>query len=245
MPRGEVDELRELREQVAEANRGLVAAGLVTLSFGNASGVDRERGVLLIKPSGYACDQLEPSDVVVVSLRDGSVVEGTRRPSSDTPTHLVLYRRFESVGGVVHTHSPYASAWAQAGRPIPGLGTTHADHFAGAIPVTRQLTADEIAGDYERETGEVIVETLSGLGLDPLHMPAALVASHGPFTWGADPAEAVTNAVALEVVAAMAWRTFALAPTVEPISEALAARHFGRKHGPDAYYGQPVDGGEG
>jgi L-ribulose-5-phosphate 4-epimerase len=238
-------ELGELRERVVEANRDLVAAGLVTLSFGNASGVDRDRGVLLIKPSGLPCDRLQPDDVVVVSLRDGSVVDGSLRPSSDTPTHLVLYRRFDAIGGVVHTHSPYASAWAQAGRAIPCLGTTHADHFAGPVPVTRQLTAEEVAGDYELETGQVIVETLDGSGLDPLHMPAALVASHGPFTWGVDPAEAVTNAVALEAVAAMAWRTLALASAAEPIDHALSARHFHRKHGPDAYYGQPVDGGAG
>lgn len=236
-------ELYELREQVAEANRALVAAGLVTLSFGNASGVDRDRGVVLIKPSGFPCDHLEPADVVLVSLRDGSVVEGSRRPSSDTPTHLALYRRFESVGGVVHTHSPYASAWAQAGRPIPCLGTTHADHFAGPVPVTRRLTVDEIAGDYEAETGQVIVETLDRSGLDPLHMTAALVASHGPFTWGADPAEAATNAVALEAAAAMALRTLALVSAAEPVSQALLARHFRRKHGPDAYYGQLMDGG--
>jgi L-ribulose-5-phosphate 4-epimerase len=232
-------ELHELREQVVEANRALVAAGLVTLSFGNASGVDRDRGVLLIKPSGLACDRLQPRDVVAVSLDDGRVVEGALRPSSDTPTHLVLYRRFESIGGVVHTHSPFASAWAQAGRAVPNLGTTHADHFAGPVPVTRQLTAEEIDGDYEAETGRVIVETLDRLELDPLHMPAALVASHGPFTWGADAAEAVTNAVALEAVAAMAWRTLALESAVETIDPALSARHFTRKHGPDAYYGQP------
>jgi L-ribulose-5-phosphate 4-epimerase len=234
-------ELHELREQVAEANRGLVAAGLVTLSFGNASGVDRDRGVLLIKPSGFPCDRLQPQDVVVVSLDDGTVVDGGLRPSSDTPTHLVLYRRFESIGGVVHTHSPYGSAWAQAGRAIPCLGTTHADHFAGPVPVTRPLTAGEIAGDYETETGHVIVETLDQLRLDPLHMPATLVASHGPFTWGTDPADAVTNAVALEAVAAMAWHTLALESTAESIDAALSARHFTRKHGPDAYYGQPPD----
>jgi L-ribulose-5-phosphate 4-epimerase len=235
--------LRDLREQVVEANRGLVTAGLVTLSFGNASGVDREREVMLIKPSGLACDGLRPQDVVAVSLRDGRVVEGGLRPSSDTPTHLALYRRFASIGGVVHTHSSYASAWAQAGRAIPCLGTTHADHFAGPVPVTRQLTDDEIAGDYELDTGKVIIETIDGLGLDPLHMPAALVASHGPFTWGVDAADAVTNAVALEAVAAIAWRTLALTSpaTAEPIaiSPALSARHFARKHGPDAYYGQP------
>lgn len=232
--------LVELREQVAEANRGLAAAGLVTLSFGNASGVDRERGVLVIKPSGVACDRLRPEDAVVVSLDDGSVVEGSMRPSSDTPTHLVLYRRFGSIGGVVHTHSPFASAWAQAGQAIPCLGTTHADHFAGPVPVTRPLTGDEIAGDYERKTGEVIVETLEDLGIDALHMPAVLVASHGPFAWGADAAEAVTNAVALEAVAAMALRTLAIAPEAGPIGDALLARHFGRKHGPNAYYGQPA-----
>jgi L-ribulose-5-phosphate 4-epimerase len=234
-------ELHDLRDQVVEANRDLVTAGLVTLSFGNASGVDRDRGVLLIKPSGLPCDRLHPRDVVAVSLHDGSVVEGDLRPSSDTPTHLVLYRRFESIGGVVHTHSPFASAWAQAGRAVPSLGTTHADHFAGPVPVTRQLTAEEIAGDYELETGQVIVETLDRRGLDPLHMPAALVASHGPFTWGADAAEAATNAVALEAVAAMAWRTLALGPAAESIDPALSARHFARKHGPDAYYGQPPD----
>jgi L-ribulose-5-phosphate 4-epimerase len=254
MSGGELQErggLRDLREQVVEANRGLVTAGLVTLSFGNASGVDRDRGVLLIKPSGLACDELRPQDVVAVSLRDGSVVEGGLRPSSDTPTHLALYRRFGSIGGVVHTHSPYASAWAQAGRAIPCLGTTHADHFAAPVPVTRQLTADEIAGDYELETGRVIVETLEEAGLDPSRMPAALVASHGPFTWGADAAEAVISAVALEAVAALAWRTLALTPAPAPgsaagptaISPALSARHFARKHGPDAYYGQPVEGG--
>ncbi len=229
----------ELREQVAEANRRLAAEGLVALSFGNASGVDRNEGVIVIKASGVACDRVEPKDTVVVSLDDGRVVEGSMRPSSDTPTHLVLYRRFASIGGVVHTHSPFASAWAQAERSVPCLGTTHADHFAGPIPVTRGLTEGEIAGDYEGSTGEVIVETLQGLSLGALDMPAALVASHGPFAWGADPTEAVTNAVALEVVAAMALRTLALEPSIGPIADALLARHFGRKHGPDAYYGQP------
>jgi L-ribulose-5-phosphate 4-epimerase len=229
----------QLREEVAEANRRLAAEGLVSLSFGNASGVDRNERMLVIKASGVACDRVGPADTVVVSLEDGRVVEGSLRPSSDTPTHLVLYRRFPSIGGVVHTHSTFASAWAQAGCSVPCLGTTHADHFAGPIPVTRGLTEEEIAGDYEASTGEVIVETLEGLSLGALEMPAALVASHGPFAWGADPAEAVTNAVALEVVAAMALRTLALEPTIGPISDALSARHFGRKHGPDAYYGQP------
>ena len=233
--------LGRLREQVAEANRGLSDAGLVTLSFGNASGVDHDRGVLVIKPSGIACGSVEPDDLVVVSLSDGSVVEGSNRPSSDTPTHLAVYRGMEGVGGVAHTHSPFAAAWAQARRAIPCLGTTHADHFAGPIPTTRPLTIDEIAGDYERATGEVIVETLKRLGLSPLHMPAVLVASHGPFTWGTEAGEAMTNAVVLEIVASMAWRTLPLAPDAGPIDDALLSRHFTRKHGPDAYYGQPAN----
>lgn len=232
----------ELREAVAEANRSLSAEGLVSLSFGNASGVDRDAGIVVIKASGVACDRVEPSDTVAVSLADGRVVEGSLRPSSDTATHLVLYRRFGSIGGVVHTHSPFASAWAQAGRSVPCLGTTHADHFGGSVPVTRALTDREIVGDYERMTGEVIVETLDALGLDALDMPAALVASHGPFTWGVDAAEAVRNAVALEVVTAMAYRTLVLTPVTGPIADSLLTRHFHRKHGPGAYYGQPAGG---
>jgi L-ribulose-5-phosphate 4-epimerase len=229
----------DLREQVAAANRALATAGLVTLSFGNASGVDRERDVLVIKPSGIPCAQLRAEQTVVVALDDGRVVDSSLRPSSDTPTHRALYRRFANVGGVVHTHSPFATAWAQAGRAIPCLGTTHADHFAAAVPVTRPLTAQEIAGDYERATGEVIAETLEGCGLDPLAMPAALVVSHGPFTWGTGASDAAANAATLELVAAMAWHTLALTPDVPSLGAALAARHFTRKHGPDAYYGQP------
>ena len=232
-------ELSDLRQQVCAANRQLVAAGLVALSFGNASGVDREAGVMVIKPSGVAYDQLKPDDLVVVSLADGRVVEGSLRPSSDTPTHLVLYREFGSIGGVVHTHSAFASAWAQAQRSIPCLGTTHADHFRGPVPVTRQLTAAEIADEYEAATGLVIVETFRDAGLDPFNMPAALIASHGPFTWGRDAFEAVTNAVALEAVAAMAHRTLALEPHTNDVSASLLSRHFDRKHGPHAYYGQP------
>jgi L-ribulose-5-phosphate 4-epimerase len=233
--------LAALREDVCNANLALVEAGLVTLSFGNASGVDREAGVLVIKPSGVAYDRLRPGEMVVVALDDEGVVEGDLRPSSDTPTHALLYRTFPSIGGVVHTHSTFASAWAQAHRPIPTLGTTHADHFNGPVPVTRPMTPVEIAGEYESQTGAVIAETLEGLGLDPLEMPAVLVASHGPFTWGRDAADAVTNAVALEAVAAMAHRTFALAPGMDPIDDALLRRHHERKHGPAAYYGQPGD----
>ncbi|HEX6209089.1 MAG TPA: class II aldolase/adducin family protein, partial [Actinomycetota bacterium] len=193
--------VEDLREHVAEANRRLAEAGVVSLSFGNASGVDRDRGVMAIKASGVACERVQAQDTVVVSLDDGAVVEGTLRPSSDTPTHLVLYRRFDRVGGVVHTHSPFATAWAQAGREIPPFGTTHADHWSGPVPVTPPLTAEEIAGDYEAETGQVIARIFDELGRDPLHLPGILVASHGPFTWGADAAEAATNAMALEILA--------------------------------------------
>lgn len=228
----------DLREAVLEGNRALVAAGLVTLSFGNASAVDRAAGVLVIKPSGVRYDRLTLADMVTVALDDGRPIGGDLRPSSDTPTHLALYRRYPDIGGVVHTHSPFASAWAQAGREIPCLGTTHADHFAGPVPVSRPMTDGEIEGEYERETGEVIAETLDRLGLEPLAMPAVLVASHGPFTWGRDAAEAVVNAVALEAVAALAYRTFALEPAIGPIGEALRQRHHRRKHGPLAYYGQ-------
>jgi L-ribulose-5-phosphate 4-epimerase len=228
----------ELRERVLEANREIVRAGLVILTFGNASGVDRSAGVMAIKPSGVAYDELRPESMVVLDLETGEVVDGDFRPSSDTPTHLVLYRRFESVGGIVHTHSPSATAWAQAGRPIPCFGTTHADHFHGSVPVTRDLTHDEIRGEYEARTGDVIAETIEGLGLDPLEMPAVLVRSHGPFTWGPDEAHAVGNAVALEAVAAMAIDSLALAPDLPPIAAELLDKHFLRKHGPAAYYGQ-------
>jgi L-ribulose-5-phosphate 4-epimerase len=231
--------LDALREEVCDANRALVAAGLVTLSFGNASGIDRDAGVLVIKPSGVAYDRLRPGDMVVVALDDERVVEGSLRPSSDTPTHALLYRRFPSIGGVVHTHSPFASAWAQAGLDIPAHGTTHADHFDGPVPVTGDLTAAQIAGAYERETGEAIARSFADQGLDPLRMPAVLVRSHGPFTWGRSATEAVTNAIALEAVAAMAYRSVTLRPDLSPMDQRLLARHFGRKHGSDAYYGQP------
>ena len=233
----------ELREAVCAANRDLAAAGLVALSFGNASGVDRAAGVLVIKPSGIACDAVLPGQLVAVSLEDGRVIEGELRPSSDTPTHLELYRRLPSIGGVVHTHSSYAAAFAQARRAIPCLGTTHADHFAGPVPVSRPLDDAEVDGDYERETGVVVADTLASLGVEALAMPAVLVASHGPFTWGADARDAATNAQALELVAEIAFRTLALAPEAAPLPERLRARHFERKHGPGAYYGQRPSAG--
>jgi len=194
--------------------------------------------VMAIKPSGVPYDALDPDSMVLVDLESGEAREGDARPSSDTPTHLVLYRAFEQVGGIVHTHSPFATAWAQARREIPCLGTTHADHFRGPVPVTRELTGEEIGGDYERRTGEVIVEAVTGLGLDPLERPAVLVASHGPFAWGADAEKAVENAIALEIVAESSLRTELLRPGAEQVQPDLLNRHFLRKHGPGAYYGQ-------
>jgi L-ribulose-5-phosphate 4-epimerase len=229
----------ELRERAFRANLDIVAAGLVVLTFGNASAVDRGAGVMAIKPSGVPYADLTPDAIVLVDLETGEVVDGAYRPSSDTPTHLVLYRRFDAVGGIVHTHSPYATAWAQALLPIPCLGTTHADHFHGPVPVTRALAEDEIAGEYETRTGNVVVETLERLELDPLEMPAVLVASHGPFAWGEDAESAVENAVALEAVAASAYRTVSLAADVAQIDDGLLQRHYRRKHGAGAYYGQP------
>jgi L-ribulose-5-phosphate 4-epimerase len=228
----------ELRERAFEANRAIVRSGLVQLTFGNASAADRSAGVMAIKPSGVPYEQLTPDSMVIVDLEAGEVVDGSAIPSSDSPTHLVLYQRFAVVGGVVHTHSLAAAAWAQANRELPCLGTTHADHFRGPVPVTRELTVDEIRGDYERLTGEVIVETFDALELDPAEMPAVLIASHGPFAWGKDAAEAVENAVALEIVADLAFRTVMLRPGLEPVSDDLLERHFLRKHGPSAYYGQ-------
>jgi L-ribulose-5-phosphate 4-epimerase len=228
----------ELQARTFDANRAIVEAGLVVLTFGNVSCVDRAAGVLAIKPSGVAYGDLSPETMVVVDLETGAVVAGSHRPSSDTPTHLVLYRRFDGVGGIVHTHSPAATAWAQAGRDLPCFGTTHADHFRGAVPVTRALARDEIRGSYEERTGDVIVETFTSRGLSPLETPAVLVVSHGPFAWGADVEHAVENAIALEVVAGLAQQTLALSADVASLDEDLLERHYTRKHGPDAYYGQ-------
>jgi L-ribulose-5-phosphate 4-epimerase len=228
----------ELRKRVLEANLAIVEAGLVTLTFGNVSEVDRDAAVMAIKPSGVPYDELDPGTIVVVELTGGEVVEGGLRPSSDAPTHLMLYRRFETVGGIVHTHSTCATAWAQAALELPCFGTTHADHFDGPVPVTRPLTAAEIAGAYEANTGEAIVEAIESRRLDPLEMPAVLVRSHGPFAWGADGGGAVENAIALEAVAELATRTLALRPDAPEIDPALLERHFRRKHGVAAYYGQ-------
>ena len=229
---------RSLREAVCQANRDLAGTGLIVLAFGNASAADRAAGVMAIKPSGATYRDLRPEDIVLVTLADGEAL-GPARPSSDAPTHLRLYRAFEGIGGVVHTHSPYATSWAQAGRPIPCLGTTHADHFHGPVPVTRGLLAEEIATDYEANTGAVIVERFRADGLDPLEVPGCLVAGHGPFVWGATVGEALANAIALEHIAAIATHQLALGPATE-LPPALLERHFSRKHGPGAYYGQPV-----
>jgi L-ribulose-5-phosphate 4-epimerase len=229
---------RGLRELACGANRELARLGLATLAFGKVSVVDRAAGVVAIKASGVACGDLEPDDVALVSLADGTAADPGRRASSDTPTHLELYRAFAGTGAVIHIHSPYATSWAQAARPIPPLGTTHADHFRGPVPVTRELDRDEIAGDYEAATGRVIVERFAD-GPDPLDVPAVLVASHGAFIWGTDATSALDNAVALEHVAAIACHQAALGP-LEPIPAELRDRHFDRKHGPTAYYGQPA-----
>lgn len=228
--------LEELKRVVCEANLELVRAGLVVQTFGNASGVDRERGALVIKPSGVRYAELRPEHMVVVALDSGQVLEGNLRPSSDTPTHRVLYRAFPTVGGVVHTHSLYATAWAQAGREIPPLGTTHADYFDGPILCTRDLGPAEIRDDYEANTGEAIVRRLGRL--DPLRMAGILVHSHGPFAWGRTVEEAVHHAVALEFIAQLAAQTYALNPRTSPLADALLNKHFTRKHGPNAYYGQ-------
>ena len=227
--------LEDLRDQVYEANMELPARGLVTYTWGNVSGVDRERGLFVIKPSGVDYDELRPSDLVVCDL-EGNKVEGELNPSSDTPTHAVLYQRFERIGGVVHTHSSWATSWAQAGRAIPCYGTTHADYFYGEIPCVRALTAEEVERAYEHETGVAIADAFEGL--DYMAVPAALCKHHGPFTWGTDAADAVYHAVVLEEVAKMATRTEAVAGQASPAPQYLQDKHYQRKHGPNAYYGQ-------
>lgn len=226
--------LEELKEKVCRANLDLVKHGLVIFTWGNVSAIDRESGLVVIKPSGVSYDAMKPSDMVVVDL-DGKVVEGDLRPSSDTPTHVVLYKAFKEIGGIVHTHSTYATAWAQAGRDIPNIGTTHADYFHDAVPCTPDMTKEEVEGQYELETGNVIVRRFQGL--NPVHTPGVLVKNHGPFTWGKDADEAVYNATVLEQVAKMAFISYSVNPhlTMNPL---LVEKHFSRKHGPNAYYGQ-------
>jgi L-ribulose-5-phosphate 4-epimerase len=227
--------LEALRTEVCEANLELVRRGLVLYTFGNASGLSREQGLVAIKPSGVPYEKITPADMVIVDL-EGRVVEGSLRPSSDWATHVALYRAFPSVGGVVHTHSRHATAWAQACREIPCFGTTHADYFHGPVPVTAPLTSAEIESEYEANTGVAIVRLMEGR--DPLGCPAALVAGHGPFCWGKSAAAAAHTAVVVEELAAMAWQTLAINPAAVPISEPLRDKHYFRKHGPKAYYGQ-------
>lgn len=229
---------RELREAVCAANLELVRRGLVLYTWGNVSGIDRHAGVVAIKPSGVEYADLTPDRIVLLNL-DGAVLEGGLRPSSDTPTHLALYRAFPEIGGVAHTHSLHATMFAQACRPLPCFGTTHADHFHGTVPVTRSLTPAEIGGAYEANTGRVIAEAFAGR--NPAAIPAVLVAHHGPFTWGKDPAQAVVNSAVLETVAQMALGSLQLAPALPAVDEALLDRHFLRKHGAGAYYGQTQD----
>ena len=228
--------LANLREKVVKANQQLVREGVVKFTFGNVSGIAREEGLVAIKPSGVPYDELTPATIVVTDL-DGRVVDSNLRPSSDLPTHLELYKAFPNIGGVAHTHSEYATSWAQARREIPCLGTTHADYFHGAVPVTDEMTAEEIAGEYEKETGAVIVRAFRDL--DPDTVRAVLVAGHGPFAWGRDADDAVHNAAALEYIARMASHTFAVNPGAQPLPRALHDKHFFRKHGAGAYYGQP------
>ncbi|MGL5602693.1 MAG: L-ribulose-5-phosphate 4-epimerase [Silvania sp.] len=227
--------MQQLKQQVYEANMDLPRYGLVTFTWGNVSAIDRARGWVAIKPSGVAYDSMGVDDIVVVDL-SGKVVEGKWRPSSDTATHLALYQRYPSIGGVVHTHSTHATAWAQAGRAIPALGTTHADYFFGDISCTRGLSEEEVQGEYELNTGKVIIETLGDA--EPLHNPGVVVWQHGPFAWGKDAHDAVHNAVVLEEVARMAWIAQGINPQLQPVDRYLLNKHFMRKHGPNAYYGQ-------
>ncbi|WP_347254773.1 L-ribulose-5-phosphate 4-epimerase [Leminorella grimontii] len=224
-----------LKQQVFEANMDLPRHGLVTFTWGNVSAINSERNAVVIKPSGVAYETMRVEDMVVVDM-EGRVIEGNFRPSSDTATHLALYRRYPQIGGIVHTHSTYATAWAQAGLPLPALGTTHADYFYGDIPCTRALTRSEVESDYELNTGRVIIETLGEV--NPLHTPGVVVYQHGPFAWGKDAHDAVHNAVVMEEVAHMDWVACSINPRLRPIDGYLMDKHFNRKHGPGAYYGQ-------
>ena len=229
--------LEELKQKVYEANMELPRRGLVTYTWGNFSGIDREKGLFVIKPSGVEYDELKPEDLVVMDLQ-GNKVEGDMNPSSDTKTHLVLYNAFPQLGGIVHTHSPYAVGWAQAGRDIPCYGTTHADYFYGPIPCARHLTKEELDEDYEKNTGKIIIETFTQRSIDPVAVPGVICHSHGPFTWGKDAAQAVYHAVVLEEVAKMAILTRQVFPDAAPAPQYLQDKHYMRKHGPNAYYGQ-------
>ena len=226
--------LKQLKEEVFEANLDLVKHGLVIFTWGNVSGIDREKGLVVIKPSGVSYEKMKPDDMVVLTL-DGKIVEGKLKPSSDTPTHLVLYREFKNIGGVVHTHSAWATSWAQAGRGIPAIGSTHADYFYGEIPCTRKMNREEIQGEYEHETGKVIVECFKNL--DANQIPSVLVNNHGPFSWGANAHDAVHNAVVLEEVAKMTFNSLILNPETK-MDKVLLDKHYLRKHGENAYYGQ-------
>ncbi len=229
--------LEQLKKEVLEANLLLPKYNLVTFTWGNVSGIDREKGLIVIKPSGVEYDVMTAEDMVVVDL-DGNVVEGKLNPSSDTATHIELYKAFPEIGGVIHTHSPWATSWAQAGRGIPAYGTTHADYFYGEIPCTRQLTPEEVESAYEKETGTVIIEAFRDRGIDPVAVPGVIVYKHGPFAWGKNPNQAVHNAVVMETVANMAYHAEQINPQGTPIEQYLLDKHYMRKHGPNAYYGQ-------
>lgn len=226
--------LNTLKEKVFQANLDLVKHGLVIFTWGNVSAIDREKGLVVIKPSGVSYDNMTAEDMVVIDL-EGNIMEGNLKPSSDTATHLVLYKSFPDIGGIVHTHSTYATAWAQAGVDLPSIGTTHADYFSEAIPCTIDMTQEEVEGEYEKETGNVIVKRFEGL--DPNHIPGVLVKNHGPFSWGKDAQDAVHNAVVMEQVAKMAFTAYSINPNLT-MNPHLVKKHFFRKHGPDAYYGQ-------
>ena len=228
-----------IRRQAYDANMAIYRSGLIVLTWGNASAADHDAGVFAIKPSGVSYDELTPESMVIVGIESGDVVDGSLRPSSDTATHQRIFAAFASVGGIVHTHSPYATSWAQAAQPVPCLGTTHADHFAGPVPVTRHPTAQEIDDGYEAATGDIIVEHFREHGIDPLHVPAVLLPHHGPFAWGVTAAGAVDNAIALESVARMALYAHQIAGSPPAIPDRLQRKHFERKHGRGAYYGQP------